>query len=290
MCVITNTHLASHGLTTTQYREQFGELSKRLVSLKTAEALLPFGLGKYPDSIVSERSGVSRRDVALARARLSLPVVAGLYRTQEGVSCRSIVEAQFDAWLHDCDIDHVHQPGVPNTKRFADFQVGRIYIEIIGMGGFSRYESRWSKKKSEYEAADVPWIGFYPDQVEHLYSLSSTKVICVERRCSECKTLLIHSLDGMCRKCHRRAWGKKNSTMTICEECGIEYPKSPGSPLQKYCGRKCYSKSLRLELLPSDEEIVEALKGTNTNRLAIKLGVHPSTIYQRLARMKKRAA
>ncbi len=119
MCVITNTHLASHGLTTAQYKEQFGELSKRLVSLKTAEALLPFGLGKYPDPIVSERSGVRRRDVALARARLSLPVVAGLYRTQEGVSCRSIVEAQFDAWLHDCDIDHTHQPSCSRDENNA---------------------------------------------------------------------------------------------------------------------------------------------------------------------------
>lgn len=289
---ITNTHLVKHGLSSSEYIARHGKIKepRRNDELLTRLSLL--GIGVLPDSIVAQESGVSRRGVSYYRNKLGLPPVTVIYRTQEGYPCRSILEAKYDAWMHDNDIAHLHEQEVPGTKGTcrADFKIGNTFVEVAGMIGYKKYAVRWKRKCEIYASIGVDWKAVYEDEVELLYSSSNTKVIFVERSCTDCGEFLTVSLNGMCRKCHRKAWGKNNSVSVRCAYCDEEYPRPAGSKTGKFCTRECYWQSLRDSRLPSDEYLAVELKGTTAPMLADKYGVKSNTINMRVWRAQQKSA
>jgi hypothetical protein len=292
MKAITNTHLAKHGITTADYITQYGPLSEPRRNDELLARLSLLGIGVLPDSVMADKSGISRRGIAYYREQLGMPSVSVIYRTQEGFPCRSILEAKYDAWLHDNHIEHLHEQYVPGTsgKCRADLKIGDTFVEIAGMIAYKKYAARWKRKCEIYSALQVQWKAVYEDEVEQLYSTSQTQVIFVKRVCSQCGNDLTVSLDGMCRTCHRKVWGQKNATLVTCAFCGTEYPRTAGSKTGKFCTRKCYWTSIRLERLPSDAKLAEELNHITVPRLAEKYGVRDNTIYMRMRRMKMRKA
>jgi hypothetical protein len=292
MRAITNTHLVKHGISTSEYVAKYGQLSEPRRNDELLARLSLFGIGTLPDSVVAQKSGVSRRGIAHYRKQLGLPTVSVIYRTQEGYPCRSILEAKYDAWLHDNDIEHLHEQEVPGIKGKcrADFRVGNTFVEIAGMIGYKKYALRWAKKCELYTSAGVEWKAVYEEEVERVYASCKTEVIFVKRCCAKCGEAIKVSLDGMCRKCHRKAWGQKNATLVDCDYCGKKYSRTAGSELGKFCTRKCYWNSLRNSHLPSDEDLAMELQGATAPILAEKYGVKANTINKRVWRARQRAS
>lgn len=288
---ITNTHLAKHGITTDEYVELHGKLREPRRNEELLARLLFFGLGTVPDSIVAERAGMNRRNVAGYRERARIPCGSVIYRTQEGFPCRSLLEAKYDAWLHHKGIAHLHEQDVVETggKYRADFKIGNKYIEILGMMNIRKYKEKWYKKCRAYWDSGVDWEALVPEDVEDLFQQCSVPIIYEKRECYTCGVPISVSLDGECRNCHRKSWGKKNSTAVVCDHCGNEYMRSGGSETGKFCGRQCYWDSLKIKSLPENSQLANELDTFSLSYIARKYGVKAGTISMRMSRMKKRA-
>ena len=61
---ITNTHLAKHGMTTSEYMRVHGRTAEPRRNDELLARLSLLGIGSVPDSIVAEKAGISRRMVA----------------------------------------------------------------------------------------------------------------------------------------------------------------------------------------------------------------------------------
>ena len=289
---ITNTHLAKHGITASEYAKLYGLTREPHRNEQLLERLISLGLGEVSDSIVADRSGITRRGVAYYRNQLGILPAAVIYRTQEGFPCRSLIEAKYDVWLHEQGIAHLHEQDVDETggQYRSDFKIGGKHIEILGMIHYKKYEDKWKKKRQTYIDNNVDWKALFPEDVEKLYKSCTTPIIYEKRECSTCGVSLTVSFDGECRSCHRKTWGRNNATLVTCAQCGAEYPRTAGSKTGKFCTRGCYWDSLKIANLPEDSQLSEELKSHSGTELAKRYGVKAATIHMRMMRMRQREA
>jgi hypothetical protein len=202
------------------------------------------------------------------------------------------LEAKYDAWLHASSISHSHEQPVKEVdgKCIADFVIEGEYVEIAGMIGFKKYQERWKRKCQLYNQRGVRWRAVYEDEVEKLFKNCGTAIIYVKRECSSCGVQLTVSFDGECRNCHRKTWGLRNSTPSICPQCNETFPLKAGAENGKFCSRKCYWESLRDDRLPDDSQLSKELEMNTGAELSRKYKVKATNIYMRMRRMKMRKA
>ncbi len=284
---LSNTHLRKHGLTPAKYQSLYGGPVTSLETRarhSTVDVDSLVGLGRRPDSVVAQESGVGRRAVSYIRSKLGIAAFVGLILTQEEKPCRSIYEAMYDAWLHWKGKCHRHEVKVDGLPYIADFWVDESYVEIIGMLPYERYARKFKEKHAAYDRCCIPCQWIEPGSVEYLYRSCPVKLKFREqRKCSECG-LEIHDLvQGMCRRCHRKAWGKANATEATCQQCGQTYQRYAGQPNAKFCSRSCYWDSFRIPT-PSWDWIDEQLASRSVSDVAKEIGLKSQTLAQRLHR------
>lgn len=244
-------------------------------------------LGEKPDTAIALELRCSREAVGSARRRLGIPAFGGLVLTQEGVPTRSIYEAEFDAWLHWKGIDHRHEVRVPGLPYIADFEIRGVFIEIVGMVGFRRYENKVAVKRAAYERCNIRTVWLTPTMVGRMFRECPLPLRFRGRQCTSCGIATHQVVRGMCRPCNRRRWGTANARKVSCDTCGVPFEQSAGNPEQRFCSHACYSRSLELSW-PSWEAIDARLKSISVCGLAIELGVGPTALYNRLRRRRDR--
>jgi hypothetical protein len=248
------------------------------------EDLLKDGLGEKPDSIIADMSRSSRRIICAVRNRLHIAPPSFLYLTKEGLSCRSQFEAKYDAYLHYSNIPHEHEVRVPGLPYIADFRIDGVYIEIAGMYGYKKYETKMRKKISDYIDKGIDYKILTDKDVDSLIVDLPVTIEIRKRYCSVCELLTKDLVNGMCRPCSRKLWGKNNGYMSHCHRCNGKYIKNAGSPGQKYCSRSCYWKSLRSVNWPTLQEIDDMRRSRSIIKIAKDLGVEANTLYMHIYR------
>jgi hypothetical protein len=242
------------------------------------------GLGERPDQAIAAELGVGRRRVCYERNRRGIPAFIGLVLTQEGDPCRSIYEAMLDAYLHSHRMVHKHEVAVPGLPFIADFRVGVHYVEVVGMSGFDRYQSKHEQKQRAYEDAGilVRWIG--PEEVRRLFNSGAVPLRFRARECARCGTNTHDLVTGVCRPCYMRQWHERNAEPRRCESCRRSFA---ASATRRFCSRTCYWKSIELDW-PSWDELDRLLQEKPIRQVAIDLNVRESTLYMRLRRRRIR--
>lgn len=245
------------------------------------------GLGERPDSAVALDLGLPRRSVATERSRRGIPPFIGLVLRQDGLPCRSIYEAMYDAVLHDRGVDHEHEVPFPTLGVIADLVVGGVATEITGMTGFARYDARLTRKREAYVAGGVEVMWLSSNDVVREYRTCSRQVLYRPRTCSACGEPVRALVKGTCRPCRLKAWRVENSTPRTCEQCQESYDAPAGAPSSTYCSRRCYWASMELSW-PSWEEVDALLATRSVAATASEIGVKPATLAMRLHRRRKR--
>jgi hypothetical protein len=260
---ITNSHLKKHCLTTSEYIHRYGT---QLVSDETRQARRKqdfdwqlIDLGQRPDAVVARELGVRREAVGKARRGLSIPAFTGIILTQEGIPCRSIYEAMYDAYLHSKQVTHEHEVPIPTLPYIADFRTDEVYIEIVGMTGFEKYAQKQQSKLRACAAAGIQIEWLNPAQVEELYRNCGIPLqFRVQRRCSDCDAETHDLVRGVCRKCYIRRWHSIQRVVGVCKHCGHKFTHD-GSSKRGFCSQFCYHRSMELAW-PSWDWIDEQLK------------------------------
>jgi transposase-like protein/endogenous inhibitor of DNA gyrase (YacG/DUF329 family) len=286
---LTNTHLDLHGVTLAEYVAQFGNPNRKIREAKLREQWGHLPLGQVPDSTIAEMAGISRRDVCNIRLALGIPAFIGLILTQEGVPTRSILEARYDAWLHWKGVEHAHEVPVPTLPYIADFKVGAVFVEIVGMQGFGRYADKLARKQVDYEKYGIRVTWLTAEMVDQMFRDCPIPLKFRTRTCADCGRKVREIVNGMCRPCARMEWGEANGTEVTCEGCEKPFTRAAGSPHAKFCSHACYAGSLELGW-PSWEMIDARLREVSVRALARELGVKPSALYMRLRRRRERDA
>lgn len=286
---ITNTHLRRHGTTLAEYASRW---SPHLVSEEVRQPRSKHrihwqdvSLGNKPDSVLARELGVTREVVKNARRRAGIPAFVGLILTQEGMPCRSVYEAMYDAYLHWQGLQHEHEVHIEDLPYVADFKVGDIYVEIVGMTRFVKYGIKYAHKRRCYEEAGVRVRWLQPMEVDALYRDCPVDLrFRSERRCLDCSKETHDLVKGVCRTCYMKRW-HRTGVERACLWCGATFVWS-GDRNRKYCSHACYARSLEFDW-PSWEWIDEQLKTMSIRQLALRMGVQPSALYMRLRRRAK---
>jgi hypothetical protein len=243
------------------------------------------GLGERPDSVVAREIGVSRRKVCAERLKRRIPPFVGLVLNQEGSPCRSIYEAMYDARLHHEKLPHAHEVGVPGTRFVADFLVEDEFVEIVGMVNFTRYRTKYERKRRAYAdaAINVRWVS--SSEVERLYAECPLALrFRSERRCDDCGEETHDLVKAVCRRCYMKRWHANEAAARMCGHCGRDVRRKESV----FCSRACYWASLELDW-PAWEELDGLLSNKSIRQVAIDLGIRPSTLYMKLRRRRMRA-
>lgn len=245
-------------------------------------------LGTKSDPALAKEYGVSRKYIESERRKRGIPAFLSNILTQEGVPCRSIYEAMYDAYLHWKQIEHQHEPLIEGTPYKADFKIDGKYIEIVGMLPFPKYAKAVVRKKSFLDAhgtTNVVWL--LKSEVEKLYEECPIPLhfrqplICSKCGMQEKRRLF----GGFCHFCYMK-YGPRHHKKT-CQTCGKTFSHY-GNKTPKYCSHQCYSKSLEFEW-PSWKWIDEQLDHTSIRQLAIQMNVKYSTLYQHITRHRQRS-
>jgi hypothetical protein len=187
---------------------------------------------------------VPRRMVCGVRIRRQIPAFIGLILDQEGMPCRSILEAMYDATLHEANRSHEREAKVPNLPYTADFAVGTDFVEIAGMLPYARYKVKYETKRRAYEDHGVPVTWFTGEEVERLYSTCTVPLRFRERFCDRCKKLEHDLVKGVCRPCRLIEW-RGETPEQPCVQCGEPFRPARGST-ERFCGYRCYWDSLTM--------------------------------------------
>jgi hypothetical protein len=241
-------------------------------------------LGSQPDSALARLLGVNKRRVCAERGKRGIPAFQGFILTQEGDPCRSVHEAMYDAYLHAHGLTHQHEVSVPGLPFIADFRVTDEFVEIAGMTAFARYRAKYEAKRAAYERAKVRVRWLFVSDVEDLFRNCSIPLrFRPGRECHDCRKPTCDLVRGVCRPCYMRRWHGSGDGAG-CASCGARISRKGA----RFCSRKCYWRSLELEL-PSWEELDVRLAQKPIRQVAIDLGVNPSMLYMRLRRRSSRA-
>ena len=96
------------------------------------------------------------------------------YTAKDGHKVKSGLEIQVDDWLSENNLNHQYEPQIPNTRYKADFLVNGVYIEIWGIQGHEKYDSKKQRKLDIYQSLNLPLISLYRKhfpRLEPLYVL-----------------------------------------------------------------------------------------------------------------------
>ena len=237
------------------------------------------GLGQKPDSIIAKQLNVSRRTVCRQRKKRHISAFVGIILTQEGLPCRSIYEAIYDAFLHWKQISHQHEVPLPDLHIIADFLIGSQVVEITAMMSFKKYEKRNLRKREAYRQAAIFPTWLTAEDVLALYSRCPVEICFREKRiCTMCGKVEYDLVKGYCRPCYMKYWHDKHGITLICKQCGITF-----NGYGKYCSHVCYSKSLEHKW-PSWEWIDKAIKHKSIRQVAHDIGVKDTSLYMRIRR------
>jgi hypothetical protein len=289
---VTNSHLATHGLTVADYRSRFmkplASSASRLARTRFRGNVDRIGLGTKPDSVIARETGMNRHTIKRWREERGISAFAGLLLNQEGQPCRSVYEGMYDAYLHWQGIDHQHEVWVTDLPYRADFLVGDRYVEIAGMRAFGRYEQKHMRKIAAYTNANVLVTWYSPGDVEELYTDCPIPLrFSIRRACRDCGRVTYDLVKGRCRgSCYMRYWRERGECERICTKCEAVLTVN-GSDPRRFCSRECYARSLEFDW-PSWEWIDDQLTVKSAHSLAIELGVKPSALYMRLRRRRER--
>jgi hypothetical protein len=249
-------------------------------------------LGKMPDSMVAEKHGLEKRQVCTLRQKAGISAFNGYLMFQEGGSCRSLLEAKYDAYLHWRGVLHQHGVRIPNLPYIADFLIeDSLYLEVVGMRRFAKYEEKFQRKLEAYRDEGLACLFLLPEDVEKAFGGCPLEIkVCPDRVCKECLAASIKLINGLCSRCSRRKWGRDNGSECICEGCGEGFVLPAGSTGSgRFCGYDCYWKSLEADW-PSWEWIDEQLESKSIRQLAIEMGVKYTSLYMRIRRRRERAS
>ncbi len=210
--------------------------------------------------------------------------------TQEGLPCRSLLEAKIDAVFHWKGTAHEHEVNVPGLPYRADFKMADgSYVEVAGMMNFQRYHQKLDKKMGDYQKHGITVRYLFDSDVHRMWEGCPLPIIAVERKCLDCGLVTIDLSSGRCRPCSRRKWGIDNATEEICTQCQKTWLRKGGSENAKFCSRRCYWKSLE-HPWPSWEELDKELTTKSVAQVARDLGVKANALHQRLYRRQRRSA
>jgi hypothetical protein len=240
-----------------------------------------------PDSVLALTYGLSRRTVSEERYKRKIPLFKGYLLTQEGENCRSLLEAMYDAYLHDKNIVHQHEAHVPNTSYIADYLIDATYFEIAGMTQYIRYREKLEKKKQVYQDLNIPVVWIEPDSIKPLFATCKTSLkVAPTRICKDCGIHTYDIVKGYCREnCYMKHWRKKGITK-LCLTCGKAFTSNKGA-FRSFCSHKCYSESMELKW-PSWDDLKSRLKEKSIRQVAFDLGIKPSSLYMHIRRAKIR--
>lgn len=115
------------------------------------------------DSLILKRlktAGVKRRPASFSRRR----------RCPDGDIADSQWEYAVDRWLADRGLSHEIHPTVPwyvngKSPQRADFRVGDTFIEVWGVIGNEKYNTKRIEKIAKYAEAGYPLIEIFPHHV-----------------------------------------------------------------------------------------------------------------------------
>lgn len=297
LTAVNTTHLKLHGMTTQDYRAKFPSALFRggLILRKFAESKrtgysryshLP--LGEYPDDVIAERFNVAPWTVSKIRRTKAIPRFSGVAMSQEGKPLRSVLEAKYDAYLHWKGIAHVHEPPLATLPQIPDFDVEGIgYVEIAGMEGFPKYETKIAVKKEIYSKSNIRARWLTPKEVNELYKECPVPLKLVQKSCQTCGKLSSKiGVSGLCYKCYRKHRADTVYPKINCLACGAEYSARPESRM-KYCSRTCAGQGLKKFAIPP--EVIASIDGSsathNASAAAKRLGINPISFLVRLRRM-----
>jgi len=101
----------------------------------------------------------------------------GVYGTtclaSDGHECRSIAEKTIDDWLTAHGMDHAREPRYPEmsgaeSAYLADWRVGDVYIEYLGLTGSPMYDGKTKRKKALAQQAGIEIIWLHPKDLLNL--------------------------------------------------------------------------------------------------------------------------
>ncbi len=93
-------------------------------------------------------------------------------RARDGHLCDSFAEKIIDDWLHEYSIPHERHAPYGKNKMTADFKVGEIYIEFIGLEGEHRaYDEALARKRRFFRIHNLPVIELRPSDLFPEHSL-----------------------------------------------------------------------------------------------------------------------
>lgn len=230
------------------------------------------GLGEKPDTFIAEKLNLKSEVVRRKRNQLKINPFRGMILTQERLSCRSILEAKYDAYLHWKKIGHEHEVPVPGSNYVADFLIGNQYIEIAGMLGFSKYIANYLKKEKWYKENNINVKWLYPNDVNQFFENCPVEIIFKEMYCEVCNKLTKKLIKNMCKKCYIKHKNKKNNCLTCSKPC-----------FHKFCNSQCFGKSLKKDI---DMNYVNTLlaKNYSLSKISKLVNVTSETLSTRLSK------
>lgn len=244
-------------------------------------------LGTKPDAVIAKELNVNRRTVCTERNKKGIKPFIGKILTQEEFAVRSIYEAMYDAVLHEQGIPHLHEVSVPDTNFKSDFKIDDTFIEIAGMLAYEKYRDKYLKKKQTYEILQIKVVWLDIEEIDKLFS--NCKLEIKTRDNTECKLCGIKSLrlvKDLCHQCYCKSWRKVGGhPIAVCGCCQKDFPQY--SPDSKFCSRKCYWNTLKLDL-PSIDWLEREIAVRSISEVATELGVDYFTLHKRLYRSRKR--
>ena len=244
-------------------------------------------LGQMPDSVLALTYGLDRRIVCCERNKRKIPVFKGYLLIQEGDNCRSLLEAMYDAYLHDKNITHNHEVRVTGTPYIADFYIGGSYIEIAGMTHYIRYREKLTKKKQVYQDLNISVTWIEPDSIKPLFEACATSLkVAPTRICKGCGANTYDIIKGYCREnCYMKYWRTKGIAK-VCLTCGKTFTSNKGAN-RLFCSHVCYSKNLEIGW-PSWDDLENRLREKSIRQVAFDLDIKPSSLYMHIRRAKFR--
>lgn len=227
-----------HKMTIEEYKDIAGLYSLSITNNTYKDIAESSDLGKSPDLDIAKLFGVSIKAVQKIRKELGVAREHTGFVSQEGLPLNSLLEAMYDAYLHELGVAHTHEPVIVQHRKYrADFKVGNLFIEVRGMSGYKDYDSKQIPKILLYEEQNFKVIWLSSNTVQKLYKKCKTyTVICREPKvCSECSAPSLKLSKGMCRTCYSSCIYRDKVIENRCITCDQLFKGYPG---KKYCGTK----------------------------------------------------
>ncbi len=150
--------------------QNFGEGMTDLLDMRPEERLALLKLLRVKPSV--------RRVKSLFGSWLNALIQAGVLedgtrKTSRGIQCvakdghvcLSLGEKTIDDFLHIHAVAHEKEPRYPEGNYRADFNVGRVFIEYLGLAGNSEYDTKTKEKTRLCKKHGITLVAIYPEDL-----------------------------------------------------------------------------------------------------------------------------